>query len=333
MIEKTELKNMRTLLFILLLISLSITSAAFAASFKCWTNDDGIRECGNAIPPKYIKQKIEYHNTKSGKLQRIKSAAKTEAELAAEKNLKKEQEKNLREAKKQEAYDDVLLKTYLTVDDLLLSLQWKITTLDSRIKVSENSIQSQDSIFKNYTKKAANIERSGKPLPKGLKDQIASNRNKVKKLQDRIKTLENEKKEIHKKFSHDTDRFTTRKVKNLTMTLASLEKSRQLNSIQVKCSDKKNCHNMWQKAIKFTRKNSDLPVIFDTKAVYTTVSPKAENDIALIISRVENKVNNQVKGEKITLQARCYPSRKGESLCKSDIISELLTRFSKQMKM
>jgi len=324
---------MRTLLFVFFLVSFFVSSsAAYAASFKCWTNDEGIRECGNAIPPKYIKQKIEYLNSKSGKLQRVKSAAKTEAELMAEKDKKKKQEKTLREAKKQDAYDDVLLKTYLTIDDLLLSLHWKITTLNSRIKVSENSIQSQESIFSSYTKKAANIERSGKPLPKALLDQISKNRAKVKTLQDRIKALENEKKEIHKKFGHDTDRFTTRKVRNLTMTLANLEKARKLNSVQLTCSNPNSCNLMWQKAIKFTRKNSDLAVIYSTKAVHTTISAKAESDIALIISRVKNQINNTLKGEKITLQARCYPSRQGESLCKSDVVSNLLNNFSQQLK-
>jgi len=323
---------MKKCLNIFLPLFLVLPISSYTASFKCWTNDEGIRECGNAIPPKYIKQKIEYLDPKSGKLQKVKSAAKTGDELAAEKKRKKEEQKRLKEIRKQDAYDDVLLKTYLTVDDLLLSLHWKITTLDSRIKVAENSIQSQQSLFASYTKKAANIERSGKPLPKALKEQIAANRNKVKMLKERIKSLENDKKEIHKKFSHDTDRFTVRKVRNLTMTLANQEKARKLNSIQVTCNNQKECNQMWQKAINFSRKKTDLPVIFHTKNVHTTISPKKESDIAIIISRVENQANN-AKGEKITFQARCYPSRKGETLCNSKIITNLLESFPKQVKM
>jgi len=324
---------MKNHLYLFIAFSLLALSPIHAASFKCWTNDEGIKECGNAIPPKYINQKIHYHNTKSGKIHKVKEAAKTGDELVKEKQRQKEEEKRLREIRKQEAYDDVLLKTYLTVDDLLLSLHWKITTLDSRIKVAENSIQSQQSLFANYTRKAANIERSGKALPKALKEQISANRNKVKMLQDRIKSLEKDKKDIHTKFSHDTDRFTTRKVKNLTLTLANPEKARQLNSIQVTCPSAKNCDKLWQKAINFTKENSDLPVIFHTGNVYTTISPKTETDIAIIVSRVENQVDTKIKGEKITMQARCYPSRKGETLCKSDIVTNLLESFPKQLKM
>ena len=26
------------------------------AGIKCWTNNDGVRECGNAVPPEYAQQ-------------------------------------------------------------------------------------------------------------------------------------------------------------------------------------------------------------------------------------------------------------------------------------
>ena len=87
-----------------------------AVTFKCWTNDEGIRECGNSIPPKYVKQRIEFHRAKSGTLSNVKEASKTEEKVLAEEKAKKQQAIEQAEIKKQQAYEDVLLKRSLKGD-------------------------------------------------------------------------------------------------------------------------------------------------------------------------------------------------------------------------
>jgi len=126
-------------IFLLLLVLFSLPLQA--KTFKCWTNSDGFRECGNSLPPQYANQRVEFLNEKSGKVSKVTEAAKTEQQITAEKKQAKLKKKLEQEQAKQDAYDNVLLKTYLSIDDLLLSLHWKITTLNSRINVTKATIR------------------------------------------------------------------------------------------------------------------------------------------------------------------------------------------------
>ncbi len=323
------MKN-RTLavLFVFLLI---FSAPALAISFKCWTNDEGIRECGNSLPPKYVTQRIEFLNSKSGKVSKVTAAAKTQQEIEFEKEQEKLQKKRNREIAKQKSYDEVLLKTYLSVDDLLLSLQWKITTLNSRISVAKGSIRAENVKFMEHTKQAARMERAGRKLTDDIKSELQGSRNRVKNYRLRIKQLEKEITDIHEKFSHDIDRFTVATINGLTLTLRNEDKAEELHMIQLTCTKKVICDQMWQAAKNFTHENSTLKVIFDTKQVQTTESPSDASEMAYTISRTTSTFDN-IKSEKITLKIRCQPSRAGEQLCKSSKTREQLKSFKKQVQ-
>jgi hypothetical protein len=315
-------------IFLLLLVLFSLPLQA--KTFKCWTNSDGFKECGNSLPPQYAKQRVEFLNEKSGKISKVTEAAKTEQQIAFEKKQAKLKKKHEREQAKQDTYDNVLLKTYLSIDDLLLSLHWKITTLNSRINVTKATIRAENDNFLQYTSQAAQMERMGKAVSKEVKNELHNIRNHIKKLKQRIIMLTKDKSDIHTKFSHDVDRFTIATVKGLTLTLRDDEKAQKLNMIQVKCKSKNNCDKIWSNAKNFVTKHSNLDIIFDTSQVRTTVSPKKAEDMAYTVSRSSSLYNN-TKTETITLKIRCQPSRAGEELCKSSKMRKQLQLFKKIM--
>ena len=51
----------------LLCILIATPALSDAARIKCWTNNEGVRECGNAVPPEYA-QKGHKEVSKSGSL-------------------------------------------------------------------------------------------------------------------------------------------------------------------------------------------------------------------------------------------------------------------------
>ncbi|MFK5892662.1 MAG: hypothetical protein QM504_05530 [Pseudomonadota bacterium] len=314
--------------FLLLLILFTLPLPA--KTFKCWTNSDGIRECGNSLPPEYVKQRVEFLNEKSGRVSDITEAAKTKQQIFAEKVHLKQQQQQEKERAKQNAYDNVLLKTYLSIDDLLLSLHWKITTLNSRINVTQGTIRAENEKFLQAARQAAQMERTGKKLSDEIKTELKNSRNHVKKLTQRIIMLEKDKKDIHTKFSHDVDRFTIATINGLTLTLKDDEKAQKLNMIQIKCIEKNRCDQMWSVAKAFINQQSNLDIVFDTTQVHTTTSPKRDNDMAYTVSRASSTYNNK-KSEKITLKIRCQPSRTGEELCKSSKMIGQLHHFKKKI--
>ena len=52
------------------------------AAIKCWTNKEGVRECGNAVPPEYAQQAHEEKSTSGMTIKRTERS-KTPEELAA----------------------------------------------------------------------------------------------------------------------------------------------------------------------------------------------------------------------------------------------------------
>ena len=45
-----------TAFFACVLATLFLLTAPVQAAIKCWTNKDGVRECGNVVPPEYSQE-------------------------------------------------------------------------------------------------------------------------------------------------------------------------------------------------------------------------------------------------------------------------------------
>ena len=97
---------------------------ANAARFKCWTNDEGVRECGNVVPPKYSQKQHEEVNNQGVTVRQI-TRAKTKEEIEREEKAAAEKAAREKEvariAKIRAAKDRVLLDTFTTEDDLVLA--------------------------------------------------------------------------------------------------------------------------------------------------------------------------------------------------------------------
>ena len=50
------MQNKSLLPFCLIMISLLGVSQMAQARIKCWTNKDGVRECGESVPPEYAQK-------------------------------------------------------------------------------------------------------------------------------------------------------------------------------------------------------------------------------------------------------------------------------------
>ncbi|MEW6647505.1 MAG: hypothetical protein AB1450_09925 [Pseudomonadota bacterium] len=81
-------------------LSLAIPGSALAA-IKCWTNKEGVRECGNVVPPEYAQKETRTVNER-GITVEVKERAKTAEELEQERVAKEAEEARVREEKKRQ---------------------------------------------------------------------------------------------------------------------------------------------------------------------------------------------------------------------------------------
>ena len=71
-------------LIILLILSTLILASNANARMKCWTNSDGVKECGDKVPPEYTQQGYQELG-KGGIVREETNRVRTKEELQKEK--------------------------------------------------------------------------------------------------------------------------------------------------------------------------------------------------------------------------------------------------------
>ena len=200
----------RKYLLPLLLLSALATPQLANADFKCWTNKDGGRECGNTIPPEYAQQQSETYNNQGLNVE-VQKRAKTQAEIEAEQKRQAAEAKKAAEEKakqaKQATYDRVLLSTFTSVKDITDSRDRKLAAIDATIEVTNASISSLHGKLEDYQRRAANYERSGKEVPDDLTQDMNSVRQQIADKQAYITSQQQEETHLRQEYAGYINRF------------------------------------------------------------------------------------------------------------------------------
>jgi hypothetical protein len=201
---------------------LSWTPATMAGSIKCWTNEEGVRECGAAVPPEYSQQRVEVINER-GMVVDVKERAKTMEELEAEKReaerlakLKQEEERRQAEARLR---DTILLRSYTTERDLKISYDDKIAVNRDIIDITNTGTRTLNKNLNNTRTKAANYERAGEKPPESVLEEMNSLERQIKDNDDFIARKQKEIEVLKQQYEADLKRF--RELKGIKPTEAA----------------------------------------------------------------------------------------------------------------
>jgi hypothetical protein len=205
-----------------LLLSLALSAAlAFPlsgeAAIKCWTNKEGVRECGNIVPPEYAQQEsrtLDKRGITTEVIERAPTAEELE-ERARQEEVERlrledeERQKALEEQRRKEqaAYDRMLLSTYLTEEDILRSRDRKLVAIDATIELNRITIGKLQENLDKEKARAANLERQGKELPERTREDIGSLQNQIQNKQNYIASKEKERQELIDLYEADMERF------------------------------------------------------------------------------------------------------------------------------
>jgi hypothetical protein len=182
---------------------------------KCWTNRDGVRECGSQVPPEYSAQgHVEI--SRSGLVVKEQEAAKTPEQLEQERReaaRKAEEEKReAQRAAEQATKDRVLLATFATEQDMILAHEGKLATIDSRIRLVQNRQEKLQENLRALRQQAAREERGGKPASQELAQRIGQVEKQIAGNQQFIGDQQREQEALKTRFAEDLERF--RKLKS-----------------------------------------------------------------------------------------------------------------------
>lgn len=220
--ERHWLTNMSGILFsgvvaifgaakqLVLIATLSLLTTDADADIKCWTNKDGVRECGDAVPPEYAQQGHEV-KSRTGMTIKKQDPAKTPEEVGRERREKEIAARKQTEieaiARKQANADKVLLDTFGSEDDMVLARDGQLTNIDSQIKLTEGHVAKLQKSFEQLISKAADFERRNQQIPENLRKDIANLREQIAEQRRFIEDKLEEQVSLRRKFDLDLARF------------------------------------------------------------------------------------------------------------------------------
>ena len=177
-----------------------------AGSFKCWTNKDGVRECGEAVPPEYSQQGHEVRSDTGMKVQETERA-KTEAELAED--AKRLQEEDAKKKAELEAarQDKVLLATFSSVEDIERVRDDKVAAIEVAITSTKTRNAKIEEDLNKRIAAAAAEERAGKIPNEALLKDIESLRRQIANNQDFVDQKHKEQEALLQEYAHKITRF------------------------------------------------------------------------------------------------------------------------------
>jgi len=177
-----------------------------SATIKCWTNKEGVRECGTSVPPEYAQQGHEELN-EQGRVVGETERAKTKEEIeeanrlaAIELEKKKAEEEKIRR-------DKILLDTYTKVEDIEKVRDDNIRVIQSRITLTKSRIDKTQADLDKRIQAAADAERDGNKPNEALLKDIDTLRKRIKINQEFIAEREKEIETVRANYNSDIDRF------------------------------------------------------------------------------------------------------------------------------
>lgn len=190
-----------TLIMCILLMNIPVQ-----ARMKCWTNNEGVRECGDKVPPEFA-QKGHQEINKGGIITKEKERAKTPEELEEEQRLAKLEQERLAAEAEQKEQDAVLLKTFTSVGDIERIRDERISAIESTIKLTGVRIKKIQGSVDKLIETAAVAERSGKAPPEALLKDIESLRRQITNNNKFIEDKRAEQEVIRESHALDIARY------------------------------------------------------------------------------------------------------------------------------
>ncbi|MDM8546051.1 hypothetical protein QUF61_06120 [Candidatus Venteria ishoeyi] len=163
------------------------TTTVFAEDIKCWTNEDGIMECGNVIPQQYVKEKHEIRND-SGDVVEVIQRDKTEAEIKALIEAEQQRFEQEKKDKRQAEEDRRLLDLYPTENDIILARDSQLMRIEQGIRITKGQLKSYQNTLKNQRKLEKQLATRSDASSKTDRERLAKH---SKNLEAQIKVIEN----------------------------------------------------------------------------------------------------------------------------------------------
>jgi len=172
-----------------------------------WVDAKGKVHYSDQVPPEEAQHERKIIDSKSGRTIDTIERNKTLEELQELKRLQKIRAEE-REREEQRRYKDrVLLLTYQSTAEIVAARDTKIQTIENTIENVLGTRKSQKGRLNEARNRAADFERSSRPIPKKVLDDIKMLRAQIKKSDQYISNKRQEQEQIRKEFAGYISRY------------------------------------------------------------------------------------------------------------------------------
>jgi chromosome segregation ATPase len=193
------------ILLTVLWLAVATTCQAAERVYK-WADANGQIHYSNRMPPEAARHEREELN-QSGRVIKVYNAPLTPEEKAEARQIAELEEMRKEREKMRAVHDRSLLATYSSKQDMLSARQSRINMVEAMIQLTSSRITTMQESMQKLTEEAANYERSGKPLPLGLKQELRSMRGQIEHNKRFAADKEAEIEQIKKQFEQDIARY------------------------------------------------------------------------------------------------------------------------------
>ena len=169
----------------LLIIGMIHFSMPAQARIKCWVNKEGVKECGNQVPPEFSQKKNEELDSQ-GFVIETKERVKTPEEVAEAERLAKIQEEKERKKEELALQQQLLLDAFSSIEEIQRVADSDLAIISSNIMLTEKRNQKLQKDLDKLIKTAAKAEQAGKQPNESLVKDIESLRKQVEANQEFI---------------------------------------------------------------------------------------------------------------------------------------------------
>jgi hypothetical protein len=188
---------------VLALTAIAFNQSATAAKIVKWTDEAGQVHYGSAPPPGAAKQGTQILNdrgmvieTKAGQAQATQQAEQKKIEAAKQ-----------RAEEKQAIEDQRLIDSYASEDDLLRAYEQNIELIEQQVVTTKADLANRQTSLDKLVARAADMERTGKPVNDQLKQMIASERVQIGRQQEYLNSKLKSKVAAKTQFDLNVQRY------------------------------------------------------------------------------------------------------------------------------
>lgn len=177
----------------------------------CYYDDNNVFTCSDSVPPDAARHDREIRNSQGVRIREEQGEITPEEQAEIDRQRRAEEER-LAEQKAQERYDQVLLDTYLTVQDIESLRDRRLEVVESQIRVTEIFLRNLETKLESLENDAERFapyseHDDAPPIPDNLSVDIDRTESAIALRKSQISEIRARRDEIVQNFQRDIDRF------------------------------------------------------------------------------------------------------------------------------